>query len=1123
MNVAFEELERTVTPADSGAFRSVEVEHVRIEALDIEKQLAVRQALCNMRRLEPLLRGLEHYARVVDVLCNGTPFLPWIWAPITLILRVASEYMESFQQIMKGYSRIADALGRFKILSDTFIAEPGFQQILAVFYADILQYHIHAYRFVRRPGWKLLFLTSWGRFQRRFDNILQDLEYHGQLVDQEANALSIAAMADLRQQHTDWREKSLHGIILAEKQQAVREYTSILSWLKVDESEQGQIIEAISDEEAKFPGTCSWLSKDMKIKLWLRAKPEQPFLWLQGNPGCGKSVIAAKLVYFLQLTAVKAPSTNRVICHFCTYTFPSSTRYEGVLKSIIRQLLLNSDELTAHVYQECIVGKKQASTIFLERLILTLITALSDEPHEPLWIWIIIDGINECENEKQARLVSLMNQISSLPASNHGVTCKVLLTTRPSPNVRGFLKTKRKQVIYLSDEQSPLLSAIRLYVSRRLDSMHVKLQQLELEAHEIEAMEELVSQKASGMFLYARLVLDYINANIFFTGDELRDAINQLPATLNEFYQKLLYQILARLNEQSQERVRCIFGWIAFAKRPLKKLEFLSALSFTSGNYNLTRLVPRYVVEDICSSLVEERRDGSLTFIHVSVKHFLQTSSSAIILREEESLNEHGIAAVSCLLSGLQVMNESYDEQKKMLRFVKGIHGFHVYATEYWTEYLLANARTTGGLKKGLVEVATRLADVLDKLEDTSPLGFPLPKATIDIKDDRLALLEGYGSLRKHMERSLFARSKQRFESELQATTGPASGVPKTFVHQDGISAALDLYQKTVETILGQDSCPGASAKELELFKSQFRTSAYTCRLRSCPRATIGFKNQQLRQEHEVCHAGGFRCSFAGCQYPPYRNQRSLSAHVASVHESAIKLPRRTIRKSGNFRLKVKSSITGHEGNPRAMFEPDQVSAVPEPTPLEKQIISGEPRVDERVLDTGSDSDVGIGYVDIVMDKIIGGTGISMDPALANRVNASLFQNMNAMCSLAEIADNLRDGSAEALTPELIITKIWSNCHPELAQELRQFICGQNVASEEANQVSRHCSCHEKDTEDMIVCYNATCPRGWFHLSCVNRVITPVQGETWFCSIACEKAEKAREKDDEDASDSDYY
>lgn len=40
MNVAFEELERTVTPADSRAFRSATLEHVRIEALDIEKQLA---------------------------------------------------------------------------------------------------------------------------------------------------------------------------------------------------------------------------------------------------------------------------------------------------------------------------------------------------------------------------------------------------------------------------------------------------------------------------------------------------------------------------------------------------------------------------------------------------------------------------------------------------------------------------------------------------------------------------------------------------------------------------------------------------------------------------------------------------------------------------------------------------------------------------------------------------------------------------------------------------------------------------------------------------------------------------------------------------------------------------
>lgn len=103
MRAAFEELENTLTPADSRSIQSiVTLTAVRTAALDIEKQLAARQALRNMRRLMPLLNGLEHYSRAVDVLCNGTPYLAWIWSPITLILRVAAEYVEAFEKIMKG-------------------------------------------------------------------------------------------------------------------------------------------------------------------------------------------------------------------------------------------------------------------------------------------------------------------------------------------------------------------------------------------------------------------------------------------------------------------------------------------------------------------------------------------------------------------------------------------------------------------------------------------------------------------------------------------------------------------------------------------------------------------------------------------------------------------------------------------------------------------------------------------------------------------------------------------------------------------------------------------------------------------------------------------------------------
>lgn len=85
---AFQDLETTITPGDSRLFSSTTLQGVREAATDIERQLAARQKFCNIARLSPLLDGLHHYSKVIDVLCNGTAYLPWIWAPIKLILQV---------------------------------------------------------------------------------------------------------------------------------------------------------------------------------------------------------------------------------------------------------------------------------------------------------------------------------------------------------------------------------------------------------------------------------------------------------------------------------------------------------------------------------------------------------------------------------------------------------------------------------------------------------------------------------------------------------------------------------------------------------------------------------------------------------------------------------------------------------------------------------------------------------------------------------------------------------------------------------------------------------------------------------------------------------------------------
>lgn len=76
---AFSRFQASVSTEDARNFHTTTLEDVRNAALEIEREQRQRGALRNMRRIEPLLKGLEIYAKPLDVLCNGTPFLPWVW------------------------------------------------------------------------------------------------------------------------------------------------------------------------------------------------------------------------------------------------------------------------------------------------------------------------------------------------------------------------------------------------------------------------------------------------------------------------------------------------------------------------------------------------------------------------------------------------------------------------------------------------------------------------------------------------------------------------------------------------------------------------------------------------------------------------------------------------------------------------------------------------------------------------------------------------------------------------------------------------------------------------------------------------------------------------------------
>src|SRR6266498_5323883 len=81
--VAFNRLKQTVSFHDACTFQSTTLKDVWKAAQEIQNVQRQRRSLRNMARLKPLLESLDKYSKTIEVLCNGTLFLPWIWVRLS--------------------------------------------------------------------------------------------------------------------------------------------------------------------------------------------------------------------------------------------------------------------------------------------------------------------------------------------------------------------------------------------------------------------------------------------------------------------------------------------------------------------------------------------------------------------------------------------------------------------------------------------------------------------------------------------------------------------------------------------------------------------------------------------------------------------------------------------------------------------------------------------------------------------------------------------------------------------------------------------------------------------------------------------------------------------------------
>jgi hypothetical protein len=79
IEAAFKRFEEAIYPNDAKLFRSLKLEDVWNAARAIESNQSSRRSLRNTRRIQPLFEALKLLGNALDPLCQGVPYLCYIW------------------------------------------------------------------------------------------------------------------------------------------------------------------------------------------------------------------------------------------------------------------------------------------------------------------------------------------------------------------------------------------------------------------------------------------------------------------------------------------------------------------------------------------------------------------------------------------------------------------------------------------------------------------------------------------------------------------------------------------------------------------------------------------------------------------------------------------------------------------------------------------------------------------------------------------------------------------------------------------------------------------------------------------------------------------------------------
>ncbi|KAI1358262.1 hypothetical protein F5Y08DRAFT_333252 [Xylaria arbuscula] len=792
----------------------------------IQQKQAQSRRLMYMRRLEPFLKTMAEYGKVVEVFGNISPLVAFIWGPMKFLIMISSSMPAAFNSLLKIYEQIGEQIPLLSEYSDFFSENAHMRDVLVLIFKDILAFHLEAVRFFKQKG-----------FEGKIDDIKQNLSRHCYLVESRANLVEFQQIRD-SQRYSDARLLELRDQGLSRRRE------SVLRWLSAASIEA--VHEGHVHARSENPDAGLWLLNDPHFQKWF--DPifcSTPLLWLNGIPGAGKSVLASVIV-----DKAKQIQGVSVVAFYCAGDDPLRNNFVSLARSLLTQLIVHHDPLVEMLDTEMCTKSGEAVLSSKETAKRLLSIALKMGK-----VYIILDGIDECPRDQRKEICSWFREIvDSLPRTDMD-QIRCLFISQDDGVGRKDLSKIPTITITPGDNQVDIEKFSRIWqvaIEREFGAFKDDLN-----------ITEVVTARSQGMFIFAKCALEELMQQPSRQSLLAEWKADVFPSALNELYDRILKRILQKSIQARRRVVLQLLGWISCSKRPLRWHEIQAGITIDLQEQRINGVNDRLVhdCKDLLSSLIIIRTDDVVDLVHPTLKQFLFQNKHVQESKVHQELCNLCVEYLCFPIVSSKTIGNSLDAAVQA-----GAFAFYDYAVAHWVEHLLSwlPHSTEGEIHK----ISEYLEAMLD-IHFTEPRRPHNISKTIKEKLKPLEVLDIYNSLTQ----AVVWTRKCRLVDIADSNETPLLDFPLITTN----------FREALERLSLDSSLPSMDT----ILRTYYGCLRFKCPKSHCEFSYGGFSKPEDRGKHVDRHDRAYYCIMEGCPIATFGcvTEKDLAKHLRETHQ----------------------------------------------------------------------------------------------------------------------------------------------------------------------------------------------------------------------------------------------